>query len=182
MGIIFLTVLITVTNAREPRKQRPKEIASPLDEKSLKAIEMEVEQTPADDRDWKVRPKPKADKGKKIHIYLDGTKPGGQDKPQRKQQKPKGKAPEKEREVETQTSKTPELTTRSDRELNPEWAGDSVAEGATFQEHIHHPSDEGHEHVVKEKVKIKHHHHHHHHNHVKTIVKKVCSQSIVFLN
>uniref|UniRef100_A0A182VTL0 Uncharacterized protein n=1 Tax=Anopheles minimus TaxID=112268 RepID=A0A182VTL0_9DIPT len=116
-----------------------------------------LEQTPAEDRQWQaVKKHEKRQTGKKIHIFLG---------------KPKGKKSKKhsgaDGEPETQTRKTPELTTRSDKGVIDTT---SDAPDAAVGESQHY--DYGEHNIVKEKIKIKHHHHHHHHNHVKTVVKK----------
>lgn len=116
-------------------------------------------QTPAEDRQWtskKGNGVKTVRRGKKIHIYL-----GGKSKSKRGQNK-RGNGTESPKDIEsaeteTQTRKTPELTTRSDTGM----VEDSLGVGSHHQ--VHH---------IKEKIKIKHHHHHHHHNHVKTVVKK----------
>ncbi|XP_058059520.1 uncharacterized protein LOC131210309 [Anopheles bellator] len=118
----------------------------------------ELEQTPAEDRQWQaVKKHEKRQTGKKIHIFLG---------------KPKGKKSKKhsaasDGEPETQTRKTPELTTRSDKGVIDTT---SDAPDAAVGESQHY--EVGEHNIVKEKIKIKHHHHHHHHNHVKTVVKK----------
>jgi hypothetical protein len=175
LGIVIVTALLAVTEATKKQRHRYRESEDyPLDDSSIRAIEKDVEQTPASDRQWKVVPKKKS-QGKQVHIYLDGKQSGKQQNYQARSRKPpveKEREREKDREVETITKRTPELTTRSDKEVF-----DNEAAGASYQEQIH-PSDayptesEHHEHVIKEKIKIKHHHHHHHHNHIKTVVKK----------
>ncbi|XP_055600438.1 titin-like [Uranotaenia lowii] len=123
-------------------------------------------QTPAEDRaEWAgtvVRKVEKRHTGKKIHIFLGGKPSKGK----------KSKKPNPDYETaETQTRKTPELTTRSDKaEDDTSTAASSNASDAVVGESQHYEVPE--HNIVKEKVKIKHHHHHHHHNHIKTVVKK----------
>ncbi|EDS36487.1 conserved hypothetical protein [Culex quinquefasciatus] len=125
--------------------------------------EGKLDQTPAEDRQWKIEKRPKA--GKKIHIFL-GSKTGSKTK--------KGKKPTAEDSdgAETQTRKTPELTTRSDKSDDLAASATSDAPDAAVGASEHYAVPEEHHQIIKEKIKIKHHHHHHHHNHVKTVVKK----------
>lgn len=153
----------------------------------------EEEQTPAQDRNWQVRPKVKrmstsAKNRKNVHIYLNN-------KDNKNNGKPKGSKKSttttttstttnnpKKVEVETQTYKTPELTTRADYARNVDYVDrkpkDSVPSESYHSKQTVTPvadsQNEGSEYqeIIKEKIKIKHHHHHHHHNHVKTVVKK----------
>lgn len=152
----------------------------------------ENDQTPAQDRAWQVRPKVKrmsssVKNGKTVHIYLNKDNKNGKSQKGTKKTTTTTSTTTtnnpKYVEVETQTFKTPELTThRADNARNIDYVDrkpkdslpsesyhskqtaarvtDSQTEGSEYQE------------VIKEKIKIKHHHHHHHHNHVKTVVKK----------
>lgn len=157
---------------------------------SVMHIFNEHNQTPAEDRQWQVKPKPKAKRmskgGKKVHIYLKNEE----------SKAPKSKKPssstttlasttvnelsvDDKRDVETQTRRAPEVTTRkSDDSRNIRYADKDNIAASSSQAQAFEPSDsatetsEHHDHVIKEKIKIKHHHHHHHHNHVKTVVKK----------
>lgn len=162
---------------------------------SVKHIDYEDNQTPAEDRNWQVKPKAKRmssqkshKSGKKIHIYLNNDEP--------KQQKQRKQAPSStttsstttnqatestHKATETQTRKTPELTTKSDKDVRHIRYSDknNIAAGSSHKtKHADAPNDsqndgsDNFEHILKEKIKIKHHHHHHHHNHVKTVVKK----------
>lgn len=155
----------------------------------IRHVYNEDEQTPAQDRSWQVRPKVKrmstsVKNGKTVHIYLNKDKNG----------KPKGgkKATTtttttsthnpKKVEVETQTYKTPELTTRADHARNVDYIDrrpkDSSPSESYQSRQTANPIEDSyteaseHQEIIKEKIKIKHHHHHHHHNHVKTVVKK----------
>lgn len=136
----------------------------------------EDEQTPAQDRNWQVRPKQKrmtSRGGKKVHIYLKD-----ENKPKRKSTT----AATTTERAETTTRRAPETTTKkadSDvKLLKFSDSKDNIAEGSSVKKTASSVDSNGegsdhHEaHVIKEKIKIKHHHHHHHHNHVKTVVKK----------
>lgn len=145
----------------------------------------EDNQTPAEDRNWQVKPKPKVKRmsksGKKIHIYLKKEEPKTKGQKQSASSTTTASSSstvEKAAESETQTRRTPELTTKSDNIRHIKYSDkDSIAAGshtraAVAAKDSSSDATEHHEHVVKEKIKIKHHHHHHHHNHVKTVVKK----------
>uniref|UniRef100_A0A182KD21 Uncharacterized protein n=1 Tax=Anopheles christyi TaxID=43041 RepID=A0A182KD21_9DIPT len=151
--VASVAVVITATLAQEFESKKLNTDADALDDGGLS----ELEQTPAEDRQWQaVKKHEKRQTGKKIHIFLG---------------KPKGKKSKKhaaaDGEPETQTRKTPELTTRSDKGVIDTT---SDAPDAAVGESQHY--EYGEHNIVKEKIKIKHHHHHHHHNHVKTVVKK----------
>lgn len=157
----------------------------------------ENNQTPAQDRNWQVRPKVKRmlpKNGKTVHIYLNNNNKNEEKLQPRSSRSKQSKRstttttttgrPEKSEEVETQTRKTPELTTKADNIRNIEYtdkkkkSADSEASGSIPSRQTASPLDSETEssvhlpEVIKEKIKIKHHHHHHHHNHVKTVVKK----------
>jgi hypothetical protein len=144
----------------------------------------ENNQTPAEDRNWQVKPKVKrmSKSGKKVHIYIknDDMKPKSKKQPSSTTTASSTSTETGTIENETQTRKTPELTTKSDNIRNIKYADkDSVASGSNSRPAVAKKEGDSasdgsdhHEHVVKEKIKIKHHHHHHHHNHVKTVVKK----------
>lgn len=123
-------------------------------------------QMPKEDRNWQVKPVKKVSKkAKKIHIYLN-DEPKVVPKPR--------KQPTRQPETvdnsnhETQTKRTPELTTRADSDVSyfRFTDKDSVPAGSTFVKHStkgkepHSEADsqvestEHHEHV-KEKIKIK---------------------------
>lgn len=139
----------------------------------------ENEQTPAQDRNWQVKPKQKrmTSRGKKIHIYLNNDEKS-------KRRKPTTAATTTTEKLETTTRRAPETTTKKaddDVKFLKYADKDSVAEGSSVKKTAaplkssdsNGESSDHHEaHVIKEKIKIKHHHHHHHHNHVKTVVKK----------
>jgi len=148
----------------------------------------ENNQTPAQDRSWKVRPKVKRmspKNGKTVHIYLKND-----EKPQPRSSKQIKRSTTTttttnnpiNKDVETQTKRTPELTTKADNIRNIEYtdkkSDDSFPSGSVPSRQTASPLDSEtessahHPEVIKEKIKIKHHHHHHHHNHVKTVVKK----------
>uniref|UniRef100_A0A182UIF2 Uncharacterized protein n=1 Tax=Anopheles melas TaxID=34690 RepID=A0A182UIF2_9DIPT len=152
--VASVAVVITATLALEFESRKLHPDAGVHDDGGLSMLE----QTPAEDRQWQaVKKHEKRQTGKKIHIFLG---------------KPKGKKSKKhaagaDGEPETQTRKTPELTTRSDKGVIDTT---SDAPDAAVGESQHY--DIGEHNIVKEKIKIKHHHHHHHHNHVKTVVKK----------
>ena len=136
-------MLIAVTYASKHDRHR-----------SLHDIAKEEEQTPAEDRQWKVVPKPKRKNGKKIHIYLDGSN--------KNKQKGKKTKDTDDKDVETQTKKAPELTTKSDSEDNIEWdGGDNLTVGASSQSNTISSIDtigdstQHHQHTIKEKIKIK---------------------------
>lgn len=144
----------------------------------------EEPQTPAEDRNWQVKPKVKRmskSNGRKVHIYLknDEQKSNKSKKNQQASTTTISTTTAEERS-ETQTRRTPELTTKSDNIRNIKYADkDTIAASSTHSKQTveHHDSKpEGSDHheqeYIKEKIKIKHHHHHHHHNHVKTVVKK----------
>lgn len=120
---------------------------------------------PAEDRNWQVRPVKRAPSknAKKIHIYLKNDEP--------KMVRPR-KQPQSEEvdsvEHETQTKRTPELTTRADSDVRyyKFTDKDSVSAGSTQSKHSLKTKDEnsaadsqveGSEHFdhVKEKIKIK---------------------------
>lgn len=156
----------------------------------------EDEQTPAQDRSFKIRPKVKrmsssVKNGKTVHIYLNNkdNKNNGKPKSAKKTTTTTSTTTTstttnnpKRVEVETQTYKTPELTTRADYARNVDYVDrrpkDSIPSESYYSRQTATPvtdsQTEGSEHqeIIKEKIKIKHHHHHHHHNHVKTVVKK----------
>uniref|UniRef100_A0A182QQ83 Uncharacterized protein n=1 Tax=Anopheles farauti TaxID=69004 RepID=A0A182QQ83_9DIPT len=152
--VASVAVVISATLALEFESRKLLPGANEQDDSGLSMLE----QTPAEDRQWQaVKKHEKRQTGKKIHIFLG---------------KPKGKKSKKhagagDGEPETQTRKTPELTTRSDKGVIDTT---SDAPDAAVGESQHY--EIGEHNVVKEKIKIKHHHHHHHHNHVKTVVKK----------
>uniref|UniRef100_A0A182P2U0 Uncharacterized protein n=1 Tax=Anopheles epiroticus TaxID=199890 RepID=A0A182P2U0_9DIPT len=151
--VASVAVVITATLALEFESRKLHPDAGPHDDGGLSMLE----QTPAEDRQWQaVKKHEKRQTGKKIHIFLG---------------KPKGKKSKKHaadgEPTETQTRKTPELTTRSDKGVIDTT---SDAPDAAVGESQHY--EIGEHNIVKEKIKIKHHHHHHHHNHVKTVVKK----------
>lgn len=152
----------------------------------------ENKQTPAEDRNWKVRPKVKrmsssSKNGKTVHIYLNkddkakgGAKTGK--KAKRTTTTTTSSTTTQKEEVETQTRRAPELTTRADHVRQIEYV-DSQPRDSVPSESFHSKQTanlvadsqkEGshHQEIINEKIKIKHHHHHHHHNHVKTVVKK----------
>lgn len=163
---------------------------SEYESESVGHIFRENNQTPAEDRNWQVKPKPKVKRmsksGKKVHIYLKNEEGKPHSKPKRHHNNSTTTTTtvltpaEEKHSHETQTRRTPELTTRSDNIRNIRFTDkDSVAAGSSHSKQSVASSDsvteasEHHDHqVIKEKIKIKHHHHHHHHNHVKTVVKK----------
>lgn len=186
-----LPVEVSLGRTKRSGNQRPFE----YENESVRHIVYENEQTPAEDRNWQVKPKikrmtPKT--GRKVHIYLknDESKPARQKKSSSttttttsttttSTSKPVESAIADD--TETQTRKTPELTTKSDRDVRQirYVDKDSIAESSSqSKKSVANPQDsqsegsENFDHVIKEKIKIKHHHHHHHHNHVKTVVKK----------
>lgn len=125
-------------------------------------------QTPAEDRNWQVKPKIKRmnKSGKKIHIYLKND----DSKPRAKKQAASSttttsisNAEKTENENETQTKRTPELTTKSDNIRHIKYAEkDTITAGSHKRQSLaskdgDSKSDgtEHHEHVVKEKIKIK---------------------------
>lgn len=152
----------------------------------------ENNQTPAEDRSWKVRPKVKRmspKNGKTVHIFLKNDEKAAQPRASKHNKRSTTTTtttttnkPSKNEEVETQTRRTPELTTKADNIRNIEYTDkksiDSVPSGSIQSRQTASPLDSEtessihHQEVIKEKIKIKHHHHHHHHNHVKTVVKK----------
>jgi hypothetical protein len=196
--VILLTLmLVTLSECyKEDPKQYEEESVSHIDyEKDEMPIKIgsysgsssydELNQTPAEDRNWQVKPKAKVKRmtGKKIHIYLKND-----EKPKRKPTTGTTTlaSTTTSEEVETSTRQAPEVTTRkSDKDTRfiKYSDKDSRAEGSSFKKSyststqsskdVEGDSSDHHEqHVIKEKIKIKHHHHHHHHNHVKTVVKK----------
>lgn len=147
----------------------------------------EKNQTPAEDRNWQVKPKAKrmSRYGKKVHIYIKN------DEPKQKKQAVSSttqasstttsNSADERLQSETQTKRTPEMTTKSDKDVrNIQYADRGTMTVGSHTRKIVAPKEtdsltdgsEHHEHIIKEKIKIKHHHHHHHHNHVKTVVKK----------
>lgn len=174
------------------RMDRFSESPQKYERESVRHSEMENNQTPAEDRNWQVKPKTKrmstSKSGRKVHIYLKN------DEPKKPKKKPTAttaavssttistlKTSETtESQPEAQTKKTPELTTKSDKDVRTlKYADkDTIAESSNRAKQTVDPKDsqteasESFDHIVKEKIKIKHHHHHHHHNHVKTVVKK----------
>lgn len=173
------------------RMDRMSESPQVYERTSVRHSFMENNQTPAEDRNWQVKPKTKrmsqkSGGGRKVHIYLKNEDPK---KVAKKQTSSASSATttstlrpseSTEGDTEVQTKKTPELTTKSDKDARgiKFVDKDSIAESSVQTKQTVDPKDaqtEGSEHfdhVVKEKIKIKHHHHHHHHNHVKTVVKK----------
>lgn len=119
---------------------------------------------PVADRNWQVKPVKKVSKNaKKIHIYLNNDEPKAV-KP-KKQLKPE---PADSMEQETQTKRTPELTTRADSDVRYFKFSDkdSLPAGSTHGKHSQNNKEadsaadsqvEGSEHYdhVKEKIKIK---------------------------
>lgn len=120
---------------------------------------------PVEDRNWQVKPVKKVSKkAKKIHIFLNNDEPKPVAKP-KKQPKPEVT---EEKEQETQTKRTPELTTRADSDISyfRFTDKDSVPAGSNYVKHSLNNKDvnsaadsqvegtEHHEHV-KEKIKIK---------------------------
>lgn len=158
-------------------------------------VESDV-QTPAQDRNWQVKQKPKSKskskrmsggkQGRKVHIYLNNDDSKTSRTPKSKKQHATSTTTElsssthHEAVTELSTRRTPELTTKSDKDVrNIQYVDkDTIAAGSSQSDLTVTPKDtesEGsahYDHVIKEKIKIKHHHHHHHHNHVKTVVKK----------
>lgn len=145
----------------------------------------ENEQTPAEDRNWQVKPKVKrmsSRGGKKVHIYLKSDDKSKR-KPTTAATTTTSSSPSAEK-IETTTRYTPESTTKKAdndvkylrfTEKDSKAEGSSVKKTATPSSNSDSEgegSDHHESHVIKEKIKIKHHHHHHHHNHVKTVVKK----------
>jgi hypothetical protein len=126
----------------------------------------ENNQTPAQDRNWQVKPKTKrmSKSGKKVHIYIknDDSKPKGK-KPATSTTTITSTSTETGTESETQTGKTPELTTKSDNIRNIKYADkDSHAAGSNTRTAVVPKGDDSsssgtdhHEHIVKEKIKIK---------------------------
>lgn len=179
---------------RNARNEQPSEYES----KSVRHIFNENNQTPAEDRNWQVKPKVKrmsSKPGRKVHIYLKNedsknVKPKKRPSTSSTTTVATSSTESKEdsssienvsSETESQTRKTPpELTTKADRDIRLlKYADkDTIAAESTHSKQLADPSDshsessDNSEHVIKEKIKIKHHHHHHHHNHVKTVVKK----------
>jgi len=177
--------------------QKVKRMVQPAYEaESEMQIADENNQTPAEDRkDWQVKPKPKSKtkrmsgKGKnKVHIFLRNEDPKPPKSKSRHQTSTSTTTMIPRNDIETQTNRAPEVTTKADRNLRTvetppprekHRSRDSVASGSEHSSSKDAlPADsetEGtqfHDEIIKEKIKIKHHHHHHHHNHVKTVVKK----------
>jgi hypothetical protein len=168
------------TYAQDPEEYEYEGVQHVYEEDSL---------TPAQDRSWQVKPKVKRMSsskqrgGKTVHIYLNKDDKQKSGKASKKGTTTSTIQPKKD-EIETQTRKTPELTTRADHVRIVDYVDtaksskDSVpSESFTSKKTINtivdsqtEPSE--HQEIIKEKIKIKHHHHHHHHNHVKTVVKK----------
>lgn len=167
-----------------------KRMISPMEyeSESVRHTMKEEKQTPAEDRNWQVKPKVKRmtqKSGRKVHIYLKNDEPK-QNKPKKQQSTSTSTTStttfqSADDRSETQTKKTPELTTKSDKDVrNLKYADkDAIAAESSRSKQTAEPndsqtdgSDHYEQHVIKEKIKIKHHHHHHHHNHVKTVVKK----------
>lgn len=149
--------------------------------RQVRIVLNEAHQTPAQDRNWQVKPKRKRmtsrGGGKKVHIYLNKDEP-----PKSKRKSP---PPTTTEAAETTTRRAPETTTKKADDnvklLKFSDSKDSIAEGSSSLKKTASPSssdsngegsDHHESHIIKEKIKIKHHHHHHHHNHVKTVVKK----------
>lgn len=151
----------------------------------------ENKQTPAEDRNWKVRPKVKrmsssSKNGKTVHIYLNKDDKAKNAKASKKAKRTTttttSSTTTQKEEVETQTRRAPELTTRADHVRQIEYVDnnqrDSVPSESFHSKQtanlVADSQKEGshHQEIINEKIKIKHHHHHHHHNHVKTVVKK----------
>lgn len=166
------------------RMDRFSESPQKYERASVRHSEMENYQTPAEDRNWHVKPKTKrmssSKAGRKVHIYLkneDLKKPIK--KPTTLTVKSTTESSVRpsestESHTEAQTKKTPELTTKSDKDVRSlKYADkDTIAESSNRSKQTVDPKDSQTEasefdHIVKEKIKIKHHHHHHHHNHVR---------------
>lgn len=126
----------------------------------------ENNQTPAEDRNWQVKPKTKrmSKAGKKVHIYIKNDDPSkSKNKKQVSTTTVSSTSTEKGVEAETQTRKTPELTTKSDNIRHIKYADkDSVAAGSQTRQNVAPKEGDSaidgsdhHEHVIKEKIKIK---------------------------
>lgn len=166
---------------------------SEYERESVRHTANEEKQTPAEDRNWQVKPKVKRmspKSGRKVHIYLKNDEPKTN---KSKKQQPTStsttttvsstisQSADERSQSETQTRRTPELTTKADKDVRSlRYADkDTIAaesshakQSADLSDTQTDGSDHHEQHVIKEKIKIKHHHHHHHHNHVKTVVKK----------
>lgn len=124
-------------------------------------------QTPAEDRNWQVKPKTKriSKSGKKIHIYIKND----DQKIRAKKQAASSTTTEssattaEKAENETQTKRTPELTTKSDNIRHIKYTEkDRITASSHKRQSVAAKEDdsksdatEHHEHVVKEKIKIK---------------------------
>lgn len=167
-------------------------VQDPKEYENEGVMHVEDEQTPAQDRSWQVRPKIKrmssSKSGKTVHIYLNkDDKAKASKKPKRAStttttSTTTSSTTTRKEDVETQTRKAPELTTRADHVRHVDYV-DSKSKDSVPSESFHskqtaspitdsQTESSEHQEVIKEKIKIKHHHHHHHHNHVKTVVKK----------
>lgn len=148
--------------------------------KSVRQTHFENNQSPAEDRNWQVIPKTKrmTRGGKKVHIYLknDDSKSAKYKKPQHSTSTASSSSKPVDggfsTVTETQTRRTPELTTKADRDTGIRYTDKEQILTKSASKDSFSDGSEHFDHVVKEKIKIKHHHHHHHHNHVKTVVKK----------
>lgn len=182
---------IRISRGTNKIKRMASETLRPLDyeNESVRHIYYENNQTPAEDRNWQVKPKVKRmspKSGRKVHIYLKNedsksTKPKKQSSTTTTTSTSKPVDQEITEIEETQTKTTPELTTKSDKDTRHIRYADKdiiTASSSQSKQSVEKPKDsqtegsENFDHVIKEKIKIKHHHHHHHHNHVKTVVKK----------
>lgn len=120
------------------RKLRYVEDPSEYENESVRHINYEENQTPAEDRNWQVKPKVRrmSRGGKKVHIYLknEDSKPP---RPRRQTTTTTTTTTHREAEVEpstteTQTKRTPELTTKADTSRNIKYVDkDNIASGSS---------------------------------------------------
>lgn len=187
------TMPIRMSRGTAKVKRMTSESDGPLEyeNESVRHIQYENNQTPAEDRNWQVKPivkrmSPKT--GRKVHIYIKNddskstkSKKASSTTTTTTTSTSKPVDQEIAEDTESQTRKTPELTTKADKDVRQIRYADKetiAASSSQSKQSVAKPNDsqsegsENFDHVIKEKIKIKHHHHHHHHNHVKTVVKK----------
>jgi hypothetical protein len=151
-----------------------KRMANPTHYESETGSFDENNQTPAEDRNWQVKPKVKrmSKSGKKVHIYLKNSEPKSKKSQQVSSTTTDSStttvnSSDDRLQAETQTRKTPELTTKSDKDVrNIKYADKDIiaASGSHTRKAIAPKPKEAdsqtdgsdhHEQIVKEKIKIK---------------------------
>lgn len=144
---------------------------SEYESESVQHIFDENNQTPAEDRNWQVKPKVKrmSKSGKKVHIYIKNDNATPKSKKQSgsstttASSTTTSESTEDRAQSETQTKRTPELTTKSDKDVrNIKYADkDIIAAGSHTRKSVAPKEGDSltdgsdHHEIVKEKIKIK---------------------------